>query len=275
MLTRLKTPFQRLRRQLRETAICLALGLKDSLRLHLLWRGLLLAALLALSWLVVFVVWRDEIWSVSLPLGGAGVATYLYPFVPSLAPTISNVGVGGAYVLIFVTAVIVLAPVAAAMLIVAAFLGLFLLSFRWLSLRSLFPRVKACVERQYLQPCVEGLSPPAWLSWAQHLRLIVTAVIGTAVCLLAPLTVGLFLLLWIGYLSTRSMALQTLKGTTSGDKAMHLVRHARLPLTLIGACMSLLLLVPLFGLTSPTAMAAATAHLMKRSLERRHGETAN
>lgn len=267
LLNRPKAWARHLRAQLRETVVCLALGLKDSLRWTLLWRGVLLAMALALLWLTLFVWWREEIWSVSLVLGGGGTAVYLHPFIPSVAPSVGNVGVGGVYFLMFMAAVIVLAPVAAVLLIIVTFAALLLLSFRILAVRSLFPRVKSCIERQYPMCHGEG-SPVAGLSWLQQLRLLLTAVIGTAVCLLLPLTGGLFLLLWIGYLSTRSMALKVLKGQVSGDDTLHLIRQSRLPLTLIGSCMTVLLLVPLFGLLAPTAMTAAAAHLMKRSQKR-------
>jgi len=274
MLNRLKRWGRRLRHHLSETGICLALGIKDSLRWHLLWRGTLLAALVAAFWLVLFVVWRGQIWDASLLIGGTGVSAYLYPFIPKVAPSIGNVGIGGAYFLAFVAAVVVLSPIAATSLIVVFFLGLVLLSFRCLTLRSLLPRVKACIERQYPDLRFEGQHPPAGLSWLQHLRLILTAVIGTAACLLLPLTGGLFLLLWIGYLSTRSIALEVMKGATTGDITLHLIRRSRLPLTLVGSCMTLFLLVPFLGLIAPTAMTAAAAHLMKRLLEKSTNESA-
>lgn len=268
MLDRLKSWARRLRSQLSETAICLALGLKDSLRWALLWRGVRLAAMLALFWLGVFVVWRVDLFKLALLLGGMGVYEYVLPLfqlVPVLALYGGALAVGTA---------IVLSPFAAVVLIIVTYLGLLLLSFRWLAVRSLFPRVLRCVERQYASPRPDTPHAPAGLAWTQHLRLILTAVIGTAVCLLLPLTGGLFLLLWVGYLSTRSAALRTMKGVASGDHTLRLVRQARLPLTLIGTCMTLLLLVPVFGLIAPTAMTAAAAHLMKRSLERLPDESA-
>lgn len=267
LVDRAKAWVQRLRTQLRETAVCLALGLKDSLRWTLLWRGVRLAMALALLWLTLFVWWREEIWSVSLVLGGGGVAAYLHPFIPSVAPSVGNVGVAGVYFLMFLVAVIALAPVAAVVLIIVAFLALLLLSFRVLAARSLFAKVKSCVERQYTTCRWEG-SPAPGLSSLQHLRLLLTAAIGTAVCLLLPLTGGLFLLLWIGYLSTRSVALKVLKGQVSGGDALHYIRQSRLPLTLIGFCTTVLLLVPFFGLVAPTAMTAASSHLMKRAQKR-------
>lgn len=273
MLSRLMIGVKWLRQHLGEAIICLALGLKEGLRWQLLWRGLLLAALLLLFWLVVFVVWRHEIWNVALPIGGIGAAAYLYPLLPNLAPTLGNVGVGGAYILMFVAAVIVLTPVAATVLFVVTFLGLLLLSFRYFSLRSFLPRIKACVERQYGSACVKALSQSTGLSRLQRLQLLLTAVIGTVVCLLLPLMGGLFLLLWIGYLSSRSIAVQVLNEATTGSQALLIIRQARLSLMLIGTSMTLLLLVPFFGLIAPTAMTAAVAHLINRSLERLPNET--
>lgn len=265
MLDRLKSWARRLRSQLSETAICLALGVKDSLRWTLLWRGVRLAAMLALFWLGVFIVWRVDLFTLALFLGGVGIYDYVLPLFREWLPFPGALAVGTA---------IVLSPFAAVVLIIVTYLGLLLLSFRWLAVRSLFPRVLRCVERQYASPRPDSPHAPAGLAWTQHLRLILTAVIGTAVCLLLPVTGGVFLLLWVGYLSTRSVALRTMKGVTSGDHTLRLVRRARLSLTLTGTCLTLLLLVPVFGLIAPTAMTAAAAHLMKRSLERLPDESA-
>lgn len=261
MLNRLKGWARRLRNQLGETIICLALGLRDSLRWQLLWRGWLLASLLALVWLVVFLVWREDVLVASLFFGGTRVYEYVLPFLkflPGLHIFASALALGVS---------ILLAPFVAAGLIVLSFLALLLVSFHWLAPRSLLPRIMVCVERQYAIPKREEITPIQRLSLWQQVRLILTAVLGVAICLLIPVFGILFLLLWIGYLSARSQCFRVLSGSTGGDTSLQLLRRSRLPLMMIGTSMTLMLLVPIFGLIAPTAMTAAVAHLMKRLQE--------
>ena len=259
MVQRLKTWALRYGHQLREAGVCLALGLKDSLRWQLLWRGLLLSAALGLFWLVLLWVWRQEVLTISLFLAGAGIYKYLLPFmqvVPGLA--------GYAIVFPLLTAVL-LAPFAAALLIVVVYLALVLAGYHLLSVRMLYPRIKACVVRRYAPVRSSAQAP---LSWWLHLRLACTALLGIGLCLAFPPAGLLALVLWVGYLSSRSVAVRTLNTATSPQAAVRMLRQHRPALMLVGTSMAMLLLVPLLGLLAPTALTAATAHLIHRSLQR-------
>lgn len=132
MLQRLKAWSLRCRHQLAETGVCLALGLKDSLCWQLLWRGLLLSAALGLFWLVLFGVWHQDVLTLSLFLGGAGIYQYLLLFMQRVP------GLGGYAILFPLLTAVLLAPFAAALL---------------------FPRVMACVGNR-CQPVRSPQPPP-------------------------------------------------------------------------------------------------------------------
>lgn len=254
-----------------EVGASLAMGVRDGLRPRLALMSVLAGFAAFAVWLIVLIVWRNEIWAltdiaakwvrngllslVSSDLAGGAqeattVAANAAPFPERAASWIA----------------VPLGSVVKLLLVVGGFLLLIMLSMRLYLEIFLMGRVQRQCLKHYpsLSPGVQGSAGIGALS---TLKLL--AMLGAGFFLLIiPVVGGILFFILASYLNVRSLVNDALEDLATAEERRTIVNTTRMPMLLLGIVVAGLLLIPLAGLFIPAVLGASVCHLCMRALTR-------
>lgn len=239
------------------------LGLRDTLTLRALGKLVALWSAGALLWLVVFLVFRAELWHAVQKLAGFGAAMGGVGTAPAsgassaASATVGAVGgaVGGALGFTLGSLLLVLAYWLCVLLTVRIAMELLLMgSIRQQALRS-YPEIDASSARA-----------GQWrVSWRNTLGPWLGAGLVVPLCLVLPLIGGPLLAAFLAYLNVRTLVNDAFDGIAGATEVRAFVATHRWHMLLLGGLLALLALVPFVGLLLPWATGSAVCHLVLRS----------
>ena len=241
------------------------LGLRDSFTLRALGRLAALWSVSALLWLVVFLVFRAEIWRAMQTIGafgasmgvvgtmGAGTLNGAGPVSTVAAAAGAAVGGGLGFAL------------GGALLVLAYWLCLVVtvrIAMELLLMRS----IRAQALRSYVQKEAASSAASNWrLSWRTTLGPWLGAALVVPVFLLVPFVGGPLLAAFLAYLNVRTLVNDAFDGIADAAEVRSFVTTHRWQMLLLGVLLALLALVPFVGFLLPWATGSAVFHLVLRS----------
>lgn len=254
-----------------EVGISLMLGLRDGIRPRLALSSVL-AGLVAFGfWLIVFVVWRSEIWALA-DLVAKGAMNGVLSLIWSDSAGASAEAASGATTTApfwdkAVTRIATpLGSIVNFLLVAASFALLVMLSMRLYLELFLMGRVQQQCVKHY-----PSLSGGAERSFHADVRSTITqlAILGAGVLLLViPVIGGILFFLLASYLNVRGLVNDALEDLATIEERRAIVQTMRVPMLLLGMAITGLLLIPLAGLFIPAILGASVCHLCMRALIR-------
>lgn len=248
----------------REAFICLGLGLRGAIRL----RSLLISAgiwgLTAIFWVVVFLVFGNEIRDALFAVLSKALALVLSLLPQTWAAWLTTWNSTFSRIVSFI---------AGFLLLIALFWTLFILSVRVVV--ELF--LVAVIQRQLL-PAYPGLKerrPALDVSLSSAYLFIRNSFIPFVgfsllfVCLMIiPVINGIALFVLVSYFNVRFLMNDAMDGIANGAELRAYLQTHRLEMLILGLLISLLNLIPLVFLLSPWVIGASVCHLSMRHLAR-------
>ena len=238
------------------------LGLRDSFTLRAL--GLLAAlwSISALLWLVVFVVFRAEIWHAMQTIATLGAAMGVVGTMA--AGTLNNAGpvstvaaaagaaVGGGLGFALGGALLVLAYWLCLVITVRVAMELLLMS-----------SIRTQALRSYPEKEAASAAAGNWrLSWRNTLGPWLGAALVVPVFLLVPFVGGPLLAAFLAYLNVRTLVNDAFEGIADAAEVRAFVATHRGQMLLLGVLLALLALVPFVGFLLPWVTGSAVCHLV-------------
>lgn len=234
-----------------EVIKCMGLGMRDGMRPGLSLMSVFAAIVAFGIWLIVFLVWRAEIWDLAEAMTKWAVAHGLALI------GLSDAWAGG-------TAAIV--QILNFILVAGAFLLLVMLSIRFYLELFLMRRVQQQCLKRYptLAKGVQGSLRADLQSTLAQLAILCAGFL----LLVIPLFGGIAFFFLGSYLNVRGLVNDALEDLATVDERRAIVKMIRVPMFLLGLLMTALLLVPFAGLLIPTILGASVCHLCMRALAR-------
>ena len=239
------------------------LGLRDTFTLRAFGSLAALWFCGALLWLVVFLIFRQDIWHAMQRLAAFGGAVGLIGATAAGMARSGSSGVGG-------TAA---AAVGGAMgftlgsvLLVLAYGLCVLLTVRIAMELFLMRTIRSQALRTY--PGIDAARSAAdnWrLSWRNALGPWLGAALVVPLCLVLPLVGGPLLAAFLAYLNVRTLVNDAFDGMAGATEVRAFVATHRGHMLLLGGLLALLVLVPLLGFLLPWVTGSAVCHLVLRS----------
>jgi hypothetical protein len=241
------------------------LGLRDSFTLRAL--GLLAAlwSISALLWLVVFLVFRAEIWHAMQTIATFGAAMGV--FGTMAAGTLNNAGPVGVVTAAAGAAVGGGLGFALGGVLVALAYWLCLVITVRIAMELLLMRsIRAQALRSYSGKEAASSATGHWrLAWRNTLGPWLGAALVVPVFLLVPFVGGPLLAAFLAYLNVRTLVNDAFDGMAGAAEVRAFVATHRWQMLLLGVLLALLALVPFVGLLLPWATGSAVCHLVLRS----------
>ncbi len=217
------------------------------------------AAMLAFGiWLIVFLVWRTEIWE----LAGAltkWLVTHALALFGSPKAFGGWIAAASGTILNFI-------------LVAGSFLLLIMLSIRLYLELFLMGRVQQQCLKRYpgLAKGIKGSLRADLQSALAQLAILCAGLL----LLVVPLIGGIVFFLLGSYLNARGLVNDALEDLTTVAERRAIVKELRVPMLMLGVSATMLLLVPFAGLFIPTIFGAGVCHLCMRALSRMHSLSA-
>lgn len=261
-MTTLKNRGRSVVQAFREALICLALGLRESLRLGVLLRSSGLCLLVFAFWSWVFATNIDLIavaaglLSLFVTYGGLALG-----FIPHSG------GSGLPGIPQALGALLLIATAMTVALILILYSGSIVLTIRIALHWLILGRVRKHTLKRYPKLLERPLQPgDLLLGTRYHLGPWMGLSVGTLLCLLVPVLNGTLLLMLFAYLNVRFLTPAVLSGLSPGAEQLTLIASRRGSMTAFGVLILLLALVPVVNLLLPALLSAGTCHLCYRAL---------
>lgn len=254
-----------------EVAASLSLGLRDGLRPRLALMSVV-AGLAAFGiWLVVLIVWRNEIWTltdVAAKWAMNGLLSVVWPDPAGGGQNLASAAVNAAPLSkrAFTWVASPLWTVVKLLLIAGSFLLLVMLSMRLHLELFLMSRVQKQCLKHYpsLSPGLKGRFGVGAIS---SFKLLGVLCAGFTL-LVIPVIGGILFFLLASYLNVRSLLNDALEDLATAEERRTIVKTMRVPMLILGLATAGLLLIPFAGLFMPAVLGASVCHLCMRSLIR-------
>jgi hypothetical protein len=254
----------------KEAIICFSLGLRDGLHYRLAAPSFFWGAFLTIFWLVVFIVWYQEILQACFALSLIIIFYVLKPYYISMAPVGAGASIypGVAGLIVNIPLFLggsILFTVLGFLLVLSAYILVVMLSLRIVLELLLMDRVQKHCLRRY-----PSISRSETSSLSGNLRNLTGSlawlVFGGLFCLMTPFAGPLLLFTLSSYLNFRCLADDALKGIADSATIRHTIKGNRLAMTYLGAMSSIFMLIPVIGFFAPGVMGSAACHLCMRKV---------
>jgi MFS family permease len=270
--TRLQRPLIRIAVALKESVICFALGLRDSLHPRLLGFSLGIWILAFSTWLTVFIVWWQQIKALCIFLTGifaAGIF-FLMPMLSAGAASSATTAmgtIGGAANIGFLVGGILALFILPYVFVVLLFAVAMSLTIRVLLEIFVMGRIRQRALKTYPE-IRTGLKSSLYNSIRDFINIAFTFLIVGTIFLMIPVVNGVFLFALLCYLNVRGLVNDALEGIATDIELRAVIKAERLTMTVLGMGLVAVVLVPFAGLISPTLTGSSVCHLCMRRLSK-------
>ncbi|MED5621067.1 EI24 domain-containing protein [Ideonella sp. BN130291] len=245
----------------REAIACVTLGLRQALSVRAVLTSVLVWLIAALGWLVIFIVFREQVIHVAAVVGIVVFGGVLWLVgggrTATTAVTMSHVtGIGlglligwGAMALLYVVLVVGTARIAVELL--------------------LMPTIQRKTLKHYPElkdPGYRSGSDSAALSMRNTVGPWIGTFSGFIVCLFIPIIGGVAMFLLLSYMNVRSLINDAADDVATAEQVRHILVHSRLEMLVLGVMLTGMSLVPLLGMLAPWFTGGAVCHFVMRRL---------